>query len=92
MICSLLSADMMFMFGVTTLDGEEDAELLEEILTGVVEPDTGVGDFNPEDVLEKPLENPSDRQDAHFQPVPMSLSLITGLWQSWKAKRTDRSF
>lgn len=39
-ICSLLSAEMILIFGVTIFVGDEDEELLEEILTGVVEPDT----------------------------------------------------
>lgn len=40
MICSLLSADIILMLGVTTLEGDDEEELLEDILTGVVDPDT----------------------------------------------------
>lgn len=39
------------MLGVTIFEGDDDAELLDEIFTGVVEPDTCKGDFDPEDVL-----------------------------------------
>lgn len=45
MICSLLSADIMLMLGVTTLEGDEEEELLEDILTGVEEPDMLEGDL-----------------------------------------------
>lgn len=78
------------MFGVTTLDGEEDDELLDEILTGVVDPDKREGDFEADDaLLEYPVAKPCDeRQDAHCQPELISLSLITGLWQSCKQKFT----
>lgn len=72
------------MFGVTTLEGDDDAELLEDIFTGVEDPDICVGDFEDVDAL---AENPAakfwdERQDAHCQPELISLSLITGLWQS----------
>lgn len=39
MIWILLSADMIFIFGVTTFEGDDDEELLEDILTGVVDPE-----------------------------------------------------
>lgn len=39
------------MFGVTILDGDDDAELLEDIFTGVVDPDAWEGDLEDEDVL-----------------------------------------
>lgn len=42
---------MIFMLGVTTFDGEEEDEPLEDILTGVVDPDTCDGDLDV-DVLE----------------------------------------
>lgn len=85
-ICILLSADTILIFGVTTLDGEDDEELLEDILTGVVDPDIWEGDLDTDDDLfEKPAANPwDDKHDAHCQPEDMSLSLITGLWQSYK--------
>ena len=74
------------MLGVTTLDGEDDEELLEEIFTGVVDPDTWEGLFGVDiDLLEYPAANPWDvKHDAHCQPEDISLSLITGLWQSCK--------
>lgn len=53
MICNLLSADITLMLGVTTFEGDEEAELLEEIFTGVVEPDMRDGDLEAdEDLLE----------------------------------------
>lgn len=69
------------MLGVTTFEGEEDDELLDEILTGVVDPDRREGDFEADDVLlEYPVAKPCDvKQDAHCHPEVMSLSLITGL-------------
>lgn len=42
---------MILMFGVTTFDGDDDAELLEEIFTGVVDPETPDGDFEADDPL-----------------------------------------
>lgn len=73
------------MLGVTTLEGDDEEELLEDILTGVVDPDTWDGDLAMVVVFTKPAATPwDDRQEAHCQPVPISLSLITGLWQSCK--------
>lgn len=67
------------MFGVTTLDGGEDADPLDVIFTGV-ESDTRVGDLIT--LLE--YAKPWERHDAQCHPELISLSLITGLWQSWK--------
>lgn len=39
------------MFGVTTFEGDDDAELLEDIFTGVVDPDILDGDLGPAEVL-----------------------------------------
>lgn len=75
---------MMLILGVTTLDGDEEAELLLDIFTGVVDPETWVGDFGSEALFGKAVGNWDDRHDAHFHPDAMSLSLITGLWQSWQ--------
>ena len=50
-ICSLLSAEIILMFGVTTLEGDDDDELLEDIFTGVVEPDMLDGDLGPAEVF-----------------------------------------
>lgn len=71
--------------GVITLDGDDDAELLEDIFTGVVDPDTCVGDLDEDDALLEKAEVNScvARHDAQCQP-DISLSLMTGLWQSCK--------
>lgn len=50
-ICSLLSAEIILMLGVTTFDGDDDDELLEDIFTGVVEPDILDGDLGAAEVL-----------------------------------------
>lgn len=42
---------MIFIFGVTTFDGDDEDELLDEIFTGVVEPDTLDGDLELDEVL-----------------------------------------
>lgn len=70
------------MLGVMIL-GDDDAELLEDIFTGVDVPEIWVGDFGDDALLGKPEAKAwEERQVEHCQPEPMSLSLITGLWQS----------
>lgn len=82
-----MSGVITLMFGVITLDGDDDAELLEDIFTGVVDPETCEGDLDEDDnLLENADGNPCvGRHEAQSQP-DISLSLMHGLWQSCKNK------